>query len=229
MVIVGIRTLILFSLIVCGLRLMGKRQVGQLQPYELVVIILISEFAAVPMQNSGVPLLAGILPILILLTSSIGLSYITMKHEKARSIVCGRPSILIERGQILYPELKKLRYNLSDLLEQLRVKNSPNIADVEFAILETNGELSVIPKSQKRPVTPEDMKLATQFEGLPYVLVMDGKVQKENLQKAKKSETWLEKEVKKQNITNLSEVLLASLDSSNSLYVQKKQDPKQLN
>jgi uncharacterized membrane protein YcaP (DUF421 family) len=114
-------------------------------------------------------------------------------------------------------------------LEQLRVKNSPNIADVEFAILETNGELSVIPKSQKRPVTPVDMKLATQFEGLPYVLVMDGKIQKENLQKAKKTENWLEKELKKQNITKMSEVLLVSLDSSNSLYIQKKQDPKKLN
>jgi uncharacterized membrane protein YcaP (DUF421 family) len=229
MVIISIRSLILFTLIVCGLRLMGKRQVGQLQPYELVVIILISELAAVPMENSGIPLLAGILPILILLISSIALSYITMKHEKARTLICGRPSILIERGQIIYPKLKKLRYNLSDLLEQLRVKNSPNIADVEFAILETNGELSVIPKSQKRPVTPVDMKLATQFEGLPYVLVMDGKIQKENLQKAKKTENWLEKELKKQNITKMSEVLLVSLDSSNSLYIQKKQDPKKLN
>lgn len=228
MVIVGIRSLILFSLIVFGLRLMGKRQVGQLQPYELVVIILISELAAVPMENSGIPLLAGILPILILLISSIALSYITMKHEKAREIICGKPSILIERGQILYPELEKLRYNMSDLLEQLRVKNIPNIADVEFAILETNGELSVIPKSQKRPVTPEDMKLPTQFEGLPYILVMDGKVHDENLRKAGRNQTWLEQELKKQKITNLNEIILASLDSTNNLFVQKKPDPKQL-
>ncbi len=228
MIIVAVRSLILFVLIVFGIRLMGKRQVGQLQPYELVVIILISELAAVPMENSGIPLLAGILPILILLTSSIALSYITMKNEKARNVVCGKPSILIERGQIVYPELEKLRYNMSDLLEQLRVKNVPNIADVEFAILETNGELSVIPKSQKRPATPEDMKLATQFEGLPYVLIMDGKVQTDNLRQAAKSDYWLQQELKKQNIPDMNQVLLASLDSSNNLYIQKKPNPKQL-
>lgn len=222
MLIVVARTLILYAIVVIVMRIMGKRQVGQLQPFELVVVILISELASVPMEDTGIPLFAGIVPILVLLMASISLSYLTLKNEKARSIVCGTPTILVERGKILYPELEKLRYNLSDLLEQLRIKNTPNIADVEFAILETNGELSVIPKSQKRPMIPEDMQIATKYEGLPLTLVMDGRVVEENLTKAKVDRQWLDQELQRYNIQNVHDVLLASLDSTGSLYVQDK-------
>lgn len=222
MLIVVARTLILYAIVVIVMRIMGKRQVGQLQPFELVVVILISELASVPMEDTGIPLFAGIVPILVLLMASISLSYLTLKNEKARSIVCGTPTILVERGKILYPELEKLRYNLSDLLEQLRIKNTPNIADVEFAILETNGELSVIPKSQKRPMIPEDMQIATKYEGLPLTLVMDGRVVEENLTKAKVDRQWLDQELRRYNIQNVHDVLLASLDSTGSLYVQDK-------
>jgi len=222
MLITVIRSLILYALVVLVMRLMGKRQVGQLQPYELVVVILISELAAVPMEDTGIPLLSGILPILVLFLSSVTLSFISLKSEKARGIICGKPTILIERGRILYPDLQKLRYNLSDLLEQLRVKNMPNVADVEFAILETNGELSVIPKSQKRPVIPEDMQLATKYEGLPLVLIQDGKVNLSNLKQAKADMQWLTQELKKVNLTNPDQVLLASLDSTGTLFVQEK-------
>ncbi len=216
------RTLILFALVVIVMRLMGKRQVGQLQPFELVVVILISDVAAVPMQNTGIPLFNGVVPILVLLISSVTLSYMSLKSEKARSVICGRPSILVERGKILYPELQKLRYNLSDLLEQLRAKDIPNIADVEYAILETNGELSVIPKSQKRPVIPEDLQVATKYEGLPLTLIMDGKISSQNMKKANVNMQWLELELKRFNITNPNQVLLASLDTTGTLFVQEK-------
>lgn len=227
MLVTVIRTLILYALVVLVMRLMGKRQVGQLQPYELVVVILISELAAVPMENTGIPILNGVVPILILLMSSITLAYISLKSEKARGIICGKPTILIERGRILYPELQKLRYNLSDLLEQLRAKDLPNIADVEFAILETNGQLSVIPKSQKRPVIPEDMQLATKYEGLPFILIQDGKVNKDNMNMAKVDMQWLNNELKKYNLKDANQVLLASLDSTGTLFVQEKSPQSQ--
>lgn len=220
MLIVVLRTLILYSLVVLVLRLLGKRQIGQLQPFELVVVIMISELAAVPSENVNIPLVSGIIPILVLLFAGMTLSYLSMKNEKARQILCGRPTVLIDKGKILKYELEKTRYNLSDLLEQLRLKNVPNIADVEYAILETNGEVSIIPKPQKRPTVPEDFQLSPKYEGLPTPLIMDGKLHTENMRKAKVEQTWLEGELQKQNLT-ITEVLLASIDETGSLYIQE--------
>ena len=222
MIIVVIRTFILYTLVIVALRLMGKREIGQLQPFELVVILMISDLAAIPTENVGIPLLSGVIPILVLLLTSVTLAWITLKSEKARSIICGTPSVLIERGKILEEELKKNRYNLTDLLEELRIKNIPNISDVEFAVLETNGQLSVFPKSQKRPTTPEDFHITTKYEGLPHTLIMDGKLNSLNLQQANKDLDWLKGELKKQSIDKIENVLLASLDSSGTLYMQAK-------
>lgn len=222
MSIVIIRTFILYALVVIVLRMLGKRQIAQLQPFELVVIIMISELAAVPSSDIGIPLISGIIPILILLISGVALQYLTLKSEKARSIICGKPTILIDKGKILETEIKRIRYNISDLLEQLRIKNIPNISDVEYAILETNGEMSVIPKSQKRPTIPEDFQIATKYEGLPLTLVMDGLVQSENLKKANVDLQWLQQEMKKQQLTSFDQVLLASLDTAGTLFIQGK-------
>jgi uncharacterized membrane protein YcaP (DUF421 family) len=222
MIIVVIRTLILYTLVIVALRLMGKREIGQLQPFELVVIIMISELAAIPSENVGIPLLSGIIPILVLLLTSLTLAWISLKSEKARAIICGTPSILIQRGKILEEELKKNRYNLTDLLEELRIKNVPNISDVEFAVLETNGQLSVFPKSQKRPTIPEDFHITTQYEGLPLTIIMDGKLNSNNLQQGNKDLNWLKRELKKHSIDKIENVFLASLDSSGTLYMQAK-------
>jgi len=149
MLVMFFRALILYALVVTGIRIMGKRQVGELQPFELVVTIMIAELASVPMENTGTPLLNGIVPILALLLAEVFISYITLKSERARTIVCGSPSIVIQNGKIVQRELARLRYNVNDLLEQLREKNIVNVSDVEFAILETNGQLSVIPNLKK--------------------------------------------------------------------------------
>ncbi|MDR3270117.1 MAG: DUF421 domain-containing protein [Peptococcaceae bacterium] len=218
-----IRTLLIFVIVVIVLRLLGKRQIGQMQPYELVIIIMISELASVPSENIGIPLLSGILPIIVLLFSGEVMSFISLKSTTARSLICGSPAVLIERGQIMEEQLKKLRLTLSDLLEQLRVKDTPNIADVEFAILETNGQISVILKSQKRPAIPDDFRLATPYEGLPYTLIMDGKLDSKNLQRAQLEQKWLKNELKKAKIDRIEDVFFASYDSSGNLYVQKKQ------
>lgn len=219
-----IRTLILFAVVVIGLRLMGKRQIGQLQPYELVIVIMLSALAAIPMENTGVPLISGLIPILTLIVVHVALSVATLKSERARGVICGTPSVLIENGKIVQQELSRLRYNINELMEQLRAKNMPNIADVEFAILETSGQLSVIPKSQKRPLIPEDMNLPTKYEGLPVTLIIDGHVFHKNMAKINLSEDWLRAELQKFNIKNFKDVLFASLDSEGKLFFQPKSE-----
>lgn len=222
MILIILRTLILFFLVVLALRIMGKRQIGQLQPYELVVIIMIADLAAIPMESVGIPLLSGAIPILTLLVAEVVISYLSLKSERFRGIVSGTPSILVENGKILEKELKKLRYNVNDLLEQLRTKNYPNIADIEFAILETKGDITVIPKSQKRPVVPADLHIETKYEGIPITLIIDGYVFKKNLEKLKLNETWLQGELQKFGITDFKKVLLASLDTEGKLFYQLK-------
>jgi uncharacterized membrane protein YcaP (DUF421 family) len=216
------RTLILYALVVIVMRLMGKRQIGQLQPFELVIAIMISELASVPMQNTGIPLLAGIIPILTLLVAQITLSLISIKSIRARGIICGKPKILIESGIIKQENLAREMYTINDLLEQLRIKNIPNISDVEYAILETNGQLSVIPKSQKRQVTPEDLKINTEYEGLSYDLIIDGRLYLENLKKINLDTKWLNEQLANFGISDYKSVFFASIDTKGNLFVQKK-------
>lgn len=222
MLIILVRTLILYFSVIVIMRIMGKQQIGQLQPFELVIALMISELAAIPMENPGIPLINGLTPILTLMVAQIMLSYLSLKSERARAFICGTPSVLIENGRIIEKELKESRYNLSDLLEELRVKNVPNISDVEFAILETNGNLSVIPKSQKRPVTPEDMNLSTRYEGLPNILISDGHVMHRTLKSLNLEMNWLTEQLKSQGLNSPKEVFLASLDTQGKLYIQKK-------
>lgn len=222
MLVMFLRALILYALVVTGIRIMGKRQVGELQPFELVVTIMIAELASVPMENTGTPLLNGIVPILALLLAEVFISYITLKSERARTIVCGSPSIVIQNGKIVQRELARLRYNVNDLLEQLREKNIVNVSDVEFAILETNGQLSVIPKPQKRPVTAEDLNLSTRYEGLPYTLIMDGHIQHKNLAKAGVDINWLLQQLEIRGLKP-KDVFFAYLDSQRNLQIEEKE------
>jgi uncharacterized membrane protein YcaP (DUF421 family) len=222
MLILPLRTIILYILVMITIRLMGKHQIGQLQPFELVITIMISELAAIPMQDTEIPLLNGVIPIITLLFIQATLSLLSLKSNCARRIICGNASILIENGKINAAEMARLRYSLSDLIEQLRLKDIPNIADVEFAILETSGKLSVIPKSQKRPVNPEDLHLETAYEGLPLTLILDGQVQHRNLQKNRLTEAWLRAEMRKFGFSSFQEILLASQDTSGKLFIQPK-------
>lgn len=221
MLIVFLRSLILYLLVVFVMRIMGKRQVGQLQPFEFVLAIMISDLVAVPMQDKEIPLINGIIPIITLLIAQLSLSYLTLKSTKARSIICGRPVILVENGRIVEEELAKLRYDLNDLTEQLRAKNFSNLSDVEFAILETNGELSVIPRSQKRPVVPDDLRIPTQYEGLTLPLVIDGTIEHANLAKANLDEVWLREALRHYRLTP-EMTLVAILDTQGHLFVQAK-------
>jgi len=222
MIITIIRTMILFLLVVLVVRLMGKRQVGELQPYELAVTVMISNLAAVPMEDTGIPLFYGIIPILLVFSFQVGLSVLSLKSIKAREIICGRPSVVVENGKIIQSELSRLKLNLNDLLEQLRINGYANIEDVEFAIFETNGQFSIIPKADKRPVTLKDMGLTAPYEGLSYTLVIDGQINKRNLEKTGRSEEWLRNEIRKAGFDSPRDLIIAILNPTGEFYCQPK-------
>lgn len=224
MLVVFMRALILYTVVVIVMRIMGKQQVAQLQPYELAVALMIADLGAVPMQNTGIPLITGIVPILTLLMAQVLISYLSLKSELVRKLVCGTPSILISKGKINEKELFKERYNVNDLLEQLRSMGYYNIADVEFAILETNGTLSVIPKSDKRPMNPNDLNLKPQYEGLPVPVIIDGNVNEANMKEVNIDMDWLKSQLALFDVKSIDEVLLASVDAQKKLYVTKKED-----
>ena len=196
------------------LRLMGKRQIGQLQPYEFAVMLISSNLVTVPMADLSTPLLWGILPIYVLLVMGIFLSELAMKSVFFRRIICGKPRVLIERGIILRPALKAVRYTLNDLMEQLRSNDVFDISEVYYAVLETNGEISVILKSDVRNLKPKDMNVVPNQEELNVALIMDGRVQKRNLRYVNKDEHWLKKNVR----SEYSDIFLALYDGTR-LYV----------
>lgn len=153
-----IRTVILYILVVIGLRTMGKRQIGEMQPSELVVAIMISDLATIPMQETGIPLFSGIIPIFTLIIMEILLSQFSLKNKKFRRMMTGKPNVIIHNGKILRDEMKKIRFNMDDLNEQLRIQGYTGIKDINFAILETNGQLSIIPKPKNKQATVEDVE-----------------------------------------------------------------------
>ncbi|NLJ80114.1 MAG: DUF421 domain-containing protein [Firmicutes bacterium] len=216
------RTFLLYILVVVTMRLMGKRQIAQLEPFELVITIMIAELAAIPMQDRHIPLINGVISILTLLFVQVSFSTLSLKSLKFRSVLDGRYSVLIANGVVQEKEMHKARYNLHELLEQLRIKNVFNLADVEFAILETSGDLSVILKSQKRPVVPADLKVETKYEGLPATLILDGQVISSELKRIKQTEGWLRTELEKFGMKSPQDVLIAVMSTQGELYYQPK-------
>lgn len=222
MLITFFRSIVLYILVLIVMRLMGKREIGQLQPFELAIAIMIADLASIPMTEIGIPIYYGIVPILGLLMMHMFISFLNMKSIKAREILCGRPSILIYRGKIIEQELKKQRFTINELEERLRGNDVFNIGDVEYAILETSGQVTVIQKPEKRNVTPEDLNISPDYEGIPYDLVVDGKVMTENLKELGKNYKWLEKQTEKFNIKP-EEALVVTLDAKGQIFCQKKE------
>ena len=205
MLILLIRTLILYFLVVVSIRIMGKRQIGEMQPSELVVAIMISDLASVPMQAIDIPLVTGIIPVLTLIVGEVVMSFVSLKSKTLRKYITGEPSIVVYKGHINEGELERLRFNLNDLMEQLRLSGCPDVSEVQVAVLETNGQLSVIEKGKG----PEE---------LPYMLINDGEINKEELKRAGKNAEWLKKQIS----MPIKDIFIASLDSSGKIYVQKK-------
>lgn len=213
------RSIILYIIVLIVMRLMGKREIGQLQPFELAISIMIADLATIPMTETGVPISNGIVPILGLLVMHLIISIINIKSMKAREIICGKPSILIYRGKIDQKALKKERFTINELEERLRNNNIFNIGDVEYAILETSGQVTVIPKPNKRTTTPEDFNIEPKYEGIAYDLVVDGKVMYKNLEKLGKNYRWLQKQTEKFGIKP-EEALIVTIDGDNKFFCQ---------
>lgn len=222
MLIIFIRASILYLFIVVIMRLMGKKQIGELQPTELVVALVIADLSAVPMENLNVPILYGIIPVLTLFIIGEFFSFIALKSDKARGIIYGKPSILVEHGKILEAEMRKQRFNINDLLEQLRIGGYPSVEDVEYAILETTGVLSIIPNSSKRQVSTEDLNLKVEQAGLPVTAIIDGRIHTYNLHLKNLDEKWLQEQLSKNKIASAQDVFFAFITDKEEFKFQLK-------
>ena len=212
MLIIFFRTLILYIAVVVSLRIMGKRQLGELQPSELVVAIMISDLASVPMQDIDIPLLTGIIPVITLIMAEVLLSFIALKSKWARKVISGEPSIVIYNGKIIEKELRKLRFNLDDLISELRFNGSADIRDVEVAVVETSGKLSIIQKQN-----------ASAGENVPFMVISDGSINEEEVKRSGRTISSIKKELEKQGIKSIKKVFIASISDDGSMFVQEKE------
>lgn len=217
-----IRSIILYSIVLITTRFMGKREIGQLQPFEFVISLMIANLATVPMSDIGLSLFSGIIPILGLLTMHLIIAFFNIKSVRFRRLVCGKPSVLINKGKIDVEAMKKERFNLSELEERLREKDVFNLGDVDYAILETNGDISVLMKPEKLPPTLEDLNIQKEFEGISYNLIMDGIVMFSNLELINKDFKWLRKQTKKFKLEP-EDVLIATINEKGDFYCQAKE------
>lgn len=224
MLLLAIRTVLLYFLTMLALKIMGKRQLGQLQPFEFVLILIISEMASLSLESSGTPISYSIVPILTLTILQISIALLNLKSERARKFICGVPSVVIKDGEILEDEMKDLRLNVNDLLEQMRAKGFFDLAEVEFAIMETNGQLSIMPRADKRPVQPSDIGIKPERETPAITLILDGNINYAQLNEANLSLDWLKERLARHNIYNLNQVFYASIDGNNNLFCQLKAD-----
>jgi len=217
-----IRTIILYSVIIIGIRLMGKRQVGELEPSELVLSLIIADLASVPMQDYGIPLLTGLVPILALLSMTMILSVLTMKSVKFRILMCGRPSIVIRDGLVDQQEMHRNRLTVDELLEELRGQGYTDPALVKYAILETNGRLSVLPYANQKPPTARQLKVSVEEGGLPLVVISDGRLLEHNLKALGRDQRWLDKQLAQRDCKNPESVFLMLVDQAGAIYLARK-------
>lgn len=217
-----IRSIVIYLFVLIVIRLMGKRQVGEMQPFEFVITLIIADLACIPMAELAVPLVHGLVPIFSLLILHFLICFLSRKSMKIRYMLSGRPAILISPRGINYMELKKLNMTLDDLIEALRGSEVFNIEDVAYAIIETNGKMCVIKKATIEPPTREDMKIEITPNGLPVNIIMDGKLMKENVSLTGIDEKFIDKCLKKAKVNKIKEVLLFTLDNNGNCFVQAK-------
>ena len=214
MFLVLMRTVVLYLFIIVGIRLLGKHQIGELEPSELVLTLIIADLASVPMQDNGIPLLAGLIPIVALLALSSVISVLCTRSIKFRTLLCGKPSIVVENGKVLEAELRKNRLTIDELMEELRIKGYSDFKSIKFALLETNGQLSVLPYAADKPATAAQMGIATQETGLPVVLVSDGQLLEHNLKGSGYEYNWLEKQLASHGLHSPRQAFLLTVDET---------------
>ena len=218
-----IRTIIIYTLVLIAIRLMGKREIGQLQPYELVVTIMIADVASLPMQNVSIPLFQGVVPILGLLFAQIIASILNFHSKTINKYISGKPTILVAKGKILEDNLKRQKYSIETLLEQIRVCGYQSLLEVDYVVLETSGQISVIPKPEEKEITIKDMSLKPENKGYTRTIIMDGILITNNLKELGYNEKWLLKQLKNNNL-DIKETLLFTVDEAGNIYCQGKAD-----
>lgn len=218
-----IRTIILYLLIIAGMRLLGKHQLGELEPSELVLALIIADLASVPMQDNGIPLLSGLIPIVVLLCLSMIISVLTMRSVKFRALVCGRPSIVVRHGTVDQAELRRNRFTIDELMEELRTKGYTDLSAISYAILETNGQLSVLPAATDKPLTAAQFGLQPQESGLPVVIVSDGRLLEHNLTGRGYEQEWLQKRLEEYGVKRVDQVFLFTVDEAGTTYFVPKE------
>lgn len=226
MLMVLLKTFIIYAYLLLIMRLMGKREVGQLQTFELVVSMIIADVAAVPIYDEKASLLNVIISVGTLFLLHVIIAIINLKSVKGREILCGRPRILIEKGKIDVEALKKEFLTINELQERLREKDVFNLGEVEYVILETSGQISIVLKPDKRNIKMEDLNIKSEYEGVAFDLVIDGKVMHENLKKIGKDYKWLVNQTKEFGIRP-EDALVVTINGDNSFYCQAKNKKKQ--
>lgn len=216
------RTFFLYIVVVVSMRLMGKRQIGQLQPFEFAIAVMISELAALPLTEDDKKIHHALIPISVLLTCQLLISFLSIKGVRIREVVCGKPTLLIRNGKMLEKNMRREMYTVNDLLEQLRFYSIQSVDDVEYGILETNGQLSVMLKSIKRPVTPEDFNINIPYECFNHDIIIDGKLIGRTLGRLHLKREWIDDQLKQFGINDYAQVFYASISSDHKLFVQKK-------
>ncbi len=213
-----LRTVILYFILMIGLRLMGKRQIGELEPSELVLTLIISDLAAVPMQDFGIPLVNGLFPIATLLCLSMLLSFFSLKSVRFRALVCGRPTVIIREGKVLQQNMARNRFTVDELLEQLRSQGYSDLSAVKYAILETSGQVSVLPYTKASPITPQVVQMEVQDDvTLPVLLINDGHVMSANLSASGHDRTWLDRQLKDRRLTSPRQVFFMTVDEAGAV------------
>ena len=216
------RCLIIYLIVLCVFRLMGKRQLGELQPFEFVITLIVADLATLPMADTAIPLIHGIVPLITLLLLHFGISVLIQKSLVFRKIISGKPVIIISPKGIDYENLKKLNLNLNDVQESLRNLNYFSFEDIEYAIVETNGKITVIPKVGSTPVTIDDLKISKPENRLLVMLISDGKLIKENLALCKVDENFILRNIKRAGETKIKNILVFTLDNDGNMYIQAK-------
>lgn len=225
MITIIIRVLIIYILILFVFRLMGKRQLGQMQPFELVLTLIIADLATIPMAEMSVPLLNGIVPLLTLVVFHFVLTTLTRVSTNFSKFISGKPIIVIDMKGINYGALKKLNITIDDLFESIREAGYFSFTEVQYAIMETNGKVSVMPKPEFAPVTNGDMKIKKDDDTLPLTIISEGQYMKENLQMSDKNKEFYENFLKKQNVKSIKQVLILTITKQGEVYFQEKNKP----
>lgn len=218
MLISFIRTAILYLALILAIRLMGKRQLGQMEPTEFVVTLLIADLASVPMQNEGIPLLSGLIPILVVLSIELILSVTVWFSVPMRRLFCGKPVILLENGKLLHQNLRKTRVSSDELTAHLRLQGYADLSQIRYAILETSGSISVLPDPACAPASAKDAGVKAAPLHLPVTLITQGRIMEKNLSAAGRSRAWVEEQVKKRNC-RLEDVFLMTADRTGKVYL----------